>query len=438
MRTGGICSYAPQKKSIRQDITTMPNYRFPINGIRHHDFKGRLDELYELAPGKRMSISVEHDNVGEKDAVIVYWGSKFVGYVRSGEDRERAVALIETSGRGSLLGRIVGVDRDNRWLWMEITTETEIAVTHEDKPNLLTNWTFDGETLPLDEEEHRLHTMLCNLEMTTEALEPWDDEMAEWLAYVEENLWRDISLETSEHVKQILGFLTVGSTTYPEYARAASRLQYSIDYMASPEVRRLQAQQIIDKAHTDAMTLLLLHYDDAAKEAILQLPKELVTLFLKDGEAFMGRLWYLHRPTKQIRALNTLLSMMVRLKDNSGEDASTSIPREWLLQWGANQQDKRKAEFVQEVLARYEMERTNPELAEKIEGMLDCCNAQHYAAIDRQTEALKEVARKPTSITANSLSISNPSLLKQDLNFNAPVDQVVAHADKIETSKEDK
>jgi len=49
----------------------MPTYRFPINGIRHHDFKGRLDELYELAPGKRMSISVEHDNVGEVDAAIV-------------------------------------------------------------------------------------------------------------------------------------------------------------------------------------------------------------------------------------------------------------------------------------------------------------------------------------------------------------------------------
>ena len=58
--------------------------------------------------------------------------------------------------------------------------------------------------------------------------------------------------------------------------------------------------------------------------------------------------------------------------------------------------------------------------------------------IKRQTEALEELARKPTSITANSLSISNPSLLKQDLNFNAPVDQVVAHVDKIETSKEDK
>ena len=29
----------------------MPIYRFPINGIRHHDFMGRLDELCELAQG---------------------------------------------------------------------------------------------------------------------------------------------------------------------------------------------------------------------------------------------------------------------------------------------------------------------------------------------------------------------------------------------------
>lgn len=357
----------------------MPTYRLPINGIRHHDFKGRLDELYELAPGKRMSISIEHDNVGEADAVIVYWGRKLVGYVRSGEDRVRACKLIENGGRGVMLGRIVDVDREKRWLWMEIVSDQLISVAHEDKPNLLTNWTFDGETLPMDEEEHRLHAMLCNLEMTTEACEPWDEDMAEWLEYVVDNLWRDISLETSEQMKHILGFLTAGSSEYPEYAVAASRLQFSIDYMASPEVRRLQAQQIIDKAHSDAMELLLLRYADSAKEAIRMLPDQLVTLFLKDGEAFMGRLWYLHRPAKQIRAIKTLLSMMVRLKDNSGEEASTSIPREWLLQWGANQQDKRKADMVQEILGKYEIERTNPSLAMQIDDMVDCCNAQKKA-----------------------------------------------------------
>ena len=61
----------------------MTTYRFAITGLRHHDFANRLDELYDKAMGKRMSISIEHDNPGEMDAVIVYWGRCFVGYVRS-------------------------------------------------------------------------------------------------------------------------------------------------------------------------------------------------------------------------------------------------------------------------------------------------------------------------------------------------------------------
>ena len=318
----------------------METYKFIINGLRHHDFKDKLDELYEFAPGHRMSISIEHDNAHEEDAVIVYLGSKCVGYVRSGVDRKRACSLLRSSGRGSLLGKIVGVERKNRWLYMEVKTACEVSKTVDDRKNILSGWEFDGKLLPMEESVHRLHAMLDNLKQVLECEEPWDEDMEEWLLYVEENMWRDISKECSEKVSEILTLLSSGGAHCLEYSEKASRLQYSIDYMASPEVRRLQALQIIDKAHTDAMTLLLLHYGDAAKEAILQLPKELVTLFLKDGEAFMGRLWYLHRPTKQIRALNTLLSMMVRLKDNSGEDASTSIPREWLLQWGANQQDR--------------------------------------------------------------------------------------------------
>ena len=318
----------------------METYKFIINGLRHHDFKDKLDELYEFAPGHRMSISIEHDNAHEEDAVIVYLGSKCVGYVRSGVDRKRACSLLRSSGRGSLLGKIVGVERKNRWLYMEVKTACEVSKTFDDRKNILSDWEFDGKLLPMEESVHRLHAMLDNLKQVLECEEPWDEDMEEWLLYVEENMWRDISKECSEKVSEILTLLSSGGAHCLEYSEKASRLQYSIDYMASPEVRRFQAQQIIDKAHTDAMTLLLLHYGDAAKEAILQLPKELVTLFLKDGEAFMGRLWYLHRPTKQIRALNTLLSMMVRLKDNSGEDASTSIPREWLLQWGANQQDR--------------------------------------------------------------------------------------------------
>lgn len=368
----------------------MTTYRFPINGLRHHDFKGRLDELYELAPGRRMSISIEHDNPGETDAVIAYLGKRFVGYVRSGEDRERAATLIEQTGRGSLLGKIVDVDREKRWLWMEISSEQTLTQTIDTRPNLLTNWTFEGRTLQSDEEEGRLHTLLCNLEMVTEMKEPWGEDMEEWLEYAEENLWRDISLETSELVKRILTLLTASDDG--AYHAAASRLQLAIDHMGSPEVRRLQAKQIIDKAHSATMDILLLHYAESAKDEIRKLPEELLTLFLKDGEMFMGRLWYLHRPYKQVQAIKTLLAMMVRLKDDAGEDASHSIPRDWLIRWGASQQDKRKAEAVQEIIHTYEMQCTNPELALQMAEMLEECNGQKQLG-----DAMKKLASRPTT-----------------------------------------
>lgn len=150
----------------KHEPNQMTTYIFPINGLRHHDFKERLDELYEHAQGRRVSVSIEHDNPGETDAVIVYMGQSCVGYVRSGTDRERACELIAASGRCSLLGRIVGVCREQRLLWMELTAADAAVVKHPaDSPTMLAGWTFNGRTLPIDEGCVRLHAMLSNLEM---------------------------------------------------------------------------------------------------------------------------------------------------------------------------------------------------------------------------------------------------------------------------------
>ena len=112
----------------------------------------------------------------------------------------------------------------------------------------------------MEESVHRLHAMLDNLKQVLECEEPWDEDMEEWLQYVEENMWRDISKECSEKVSEILTLLSSGGAHCLEYSEKASRLQYSIDYMASPEVRRFQAQKIIERAHSRDMDLLLLHY----------------------------------------------------------------------------------------------------------------------------------------------------------------------------------
>ena len=384
-------------------------HRIIINGLRHHDFKGRLDELYELAPGRRMAISIEHDNPKETDAVIVYWGKELVGYVRSGKDRELAYTLIKTSGRGSLLGKITGVERDNRWLWMELNAQGETCPIVAHTPSALDDWHFDGKLLPGEEEELRLHTMLCNIETTVEQQEPWDDDMEQWLDYTKKNLWRDISCETYMQMGRILDLLTEGAKAHPEYKQKARQLQVAIDAMGSPEMLRLQAMQIVMKAKSKEMDLLLLHYGDKASDCASQLPDVLTHLFFEDGEYCMGRLWYLHRPYKQIQEVKTLLAMAVRLNDEAKASTTTpSISEQWLITWGTLQKDKAKAEVVREIIETFEMEHSNPELARQMQRMMDGCNApmQQADAINRQTEALKTMAAKPAT-QINQLNMGN-------------------------------
>ena len=359
------------------------NYKFRINGLRHHDYKERLDELYELAPGRRMSISIEHDNPLEKNAVIVYFGNSLVGYVRSGDERNLALSIIKASGRGAILGKIVGVDRENRWLWMEITTDREMNVQQTEEPNILTNWSFDGKILPSDEQEQRLHSMLCNLESTVESLEPWNDDMEQWLICTEQNSWRDISRETTQQVKNILSLLTVGSKTHPEYKQKAERLQVATDLMGSPEVRRALALQILQKADSRDMDVLLLHYGNSAQGCVEKLPETLRYLFKEDGEELMGRLWYLHPPYKKIQAVKTLLAMMVRLETESKKKATTDISEQWLMAWGSRQKDKAKAEVVREIISTFEMEKINPQLALQMQKMMDGCNTQRPTQINQ-------------------------------------------------------
>ena len=150
--------------------------------------------------------------------------------------------------------------------------------------------------------------------------------MEEWLVYVDQELWRDISSDCSEKVEQLLRLLTDGTPVQPLYADKALRLQLAIDRMGSPEVRRQQAEHICQRAFSHSMDELLCYYKgEESLQAVLTLPAELLRLYLTDSEALMGRLWYYRLPREQVRGVLTLLALMVRLcfasSDLMGENA---------------------------------------------------------------------------------------------------------------------
>lgn len=290
----------------------MPVCKLTIKGIGYHDFAGRLDELYQFAIGRRVSLSIEHENEAEQDAVIAYLGNEFLGYVRSGDDRKTALSLFRQSSRGMLFAYVSAVDRDNRAIIVDVNNNDNFMPADETVCDVLSNWHYDGPLLRQDEAEVRLRTMFSSLEMLVESGEPWDDDMEAYLGYVEQNIWRDISLERYEQMLRLLKILTAQSNSCSGYAVAAKRLQRAIDSIGNPATRQRQVAHIVGLAKSVEADRLLKTCADSASEAVMQLPAVLGDLFLSDPELLMGRLWYHHQPSVKVRAVITLLAMMMR------------------------------------------------------------------------------------------------------------------------------
>ena len=93
----------------------------------------------------------------------------------------------------------------------------------------------------------------------------------------------------------------------------------------------------------------------------------------------MGRIWYLHCPYRQVSAILTILSMIVRIQDNEGACASDNIPRKWLMEWG--NRDLENAIAVDRILKTYELEKQNPLLAKQLQEMQDKnCEKKNFFA----------------------------------------------------------
>lgn len=343
-------------------------YNITVTGLRHGDFKDCLEELYSHVVGRRVVLCIEPDNRSEKNAVRVKLGTKRVGYARSGECRECAYSLIASTGRPVMLGRVVGYDKENRYLFVELQSDDKLKIVHTQEKSELTNWSFDDRTLMPDEKEAQVVEELYSLDLLFREDMVCHEEIEESLKFIEENMWRDCSHEAKKQIEGLLSLASNLSNTHSWFAKIAKRLQYVIDYMGSPEVRKLQAQHILELAHCKEMDGLMHYYGERAADVVNVLPKVLTDLFRQDGELFMGRMWYLQCSAKMWRALKTLLAIMVRLEDNAGEETSNSLERQWILQWGSR--NASDAAVVKRMMSDYEIERHNPKLYNELTYMM--------------------------------------------------------------------
>lgn len=351
----------------------MPIYRFPITGIRHHAFKGRLDELYECAPGKRVTMSIEPENEAEPDAVICLLGCEHLGYVRSGNDHDAALKLLETSGKRSIIGKVVEVDRRNRVVWVEADAPAPTDDTRpRHKGNLLETWKYDGPLLPDPTELTLLHSVADTLEMLVEQREPWDEDLQAYLTAIGEHCWRDISIEFRAQTERTLHKMTEAAEM-KGYAEAAIRLQFIIDHMGSPETRQRQARWLLDATRSEDMQRVRAAYGPHAEAAAAGLPPVFVDLFLSDGEILMGRLWYMRQRHEVIRGVLTLLALNVLLREEAREISYDGISREWMIEWAKRRGDAEADSVVHQLIADFELAQTDAPLLRRLDEMHAAC-----------------------------------------------------------------
>lgn len=97
--------------------------------------------------------------------------------------------------------------------------------------------------------------------------------------------------------------------------------------------------------------------------------------------------------------------MMVRLRDDNGEDATSAITKQWLMAWAANQKDKNKSGVVHEIISTFELQRTNPTLALQLAEMQDECNEQKSMA--ENTKKLIETIQEQKPMSIQQLNLGN-------------------------------
>lgn len=289
----------------------MPKYRFHVVGIRHHDYANNLDELYERAEGKSMTMYIEEENLMEENAVRVYMASKFVGYVRTGAERMLAVELLR-DGRLSVMGKVVEIDREYRMITIEVDTDVVSECKGRERGRKLRNWKYYGEKLLQTDEEITLKAMLNNLQMSLEQQEEWNDNMTQYMDFIEQNFWRDVSRESQHQLVVIEQLLTANSDVMLKYKEAAQRVAYILTDVNSPEARQRLVDLMKEQAKSKQVAFMIKDTDDANKK-VNKIPYTLRRLYDNNPQEYVGRLRYMRCPYSQIRQLQTLMVMRIAL-----------------------------------------------------------------------------------------------------------------------------
>lgn len=351
-------------------FSAMKRIIFEIVGLRYHDYKDRLPELFAMALGKEIVLSVEEDNVGEANAIAAFLGPCCVGFVRSGQ-RPMALAALHSCGEEELLATVVDVDSEYAHLYVEVMVHDDLQPETEVEPNVLTHWTYDGPKLISNRSE--VSTLKVCASMLQKLLkanpEHWTEYMEDYLTSMERLLVYDISEEMDTACTRLDEMLTALSVCDASFRKPLLRLQYAVRELASKSQREVMANAVRELAMGKEMDKLLERLGDEAQLVAAKLPKPLRIEMHNDLGMLMTHLRYWRQPRVKIQQVRCLLALNLRLESNSLQPEPI-IP-DALADWAVG--DEQKTLMVEQYAKDQLLKKAAPDVLQKITKLKDSC-----------------------------------------------------------------
>lgn len=290
---------------------------FDIVGLRHHDFKDRLDELFDTVIGRQVMLMLEKNNEGQVNAVIAYIGSKCLGHV-SRLIRRLALSALYECDEDDLYATVVEVDRVRKHLYVELEVADSLEPDMTEEPNVLTDWSYDGpELIRESADAGRLRASMKQLTRLIK-LKPdaWTDEMEELLLDIGRLMVHDISAEMNTAIArldQMLMALSVGNKAFRE---AMQRLEFFYRELATDPWREALAQSVRDLAVSKEMSKLLKRLGTDAPAVAAKLPQALICELHIDLGMLLSHISYWDVPRVKVQQVRCLLALNLRLEQD--------------------------------------------------------------------------------------------------------------------------
>lgn len=390
----------------------------------------------------RVSVKPEPTNEYDKDAFVVRFLSKKVGYVRGSDDyKAKAHAAFDASGKGCFYARVVEVVvADNGYFEVEVDMEVTplVPILHEDRWSV---WNPDLPMFPMTEEMLCVDDAICMIgDECNDA-----DDLREYANVLMTNARHTLWREAKEGMERVVR--TLEAREGDVIRQVAHDIEHLLSGMCNDkrlcERRETWLPELFSAPEAQTAWVSWLHQKQADTreleplemtlwlgevETILANIPALAPCATDDDAMLISRAYYTLIPLDKFRQLLTGLVVRGRLRDRLGLPSASLAPVPSVMSETENRFIATIINYARTLQTRDEVEvlqtfiyRHVPYMSPATKQQVDTMTCRFLPEEERQklhTEAMKEVISQHPSTQVAILSGGFAQITEQGINNN--------------------